>query len=1319
MAISYIGGVSEDSNTAALPSGSAAGDLAVVAAGRGNAAGPSKPDDWTAIGSVASGGSGGTAHGQIAGWKVLTASDITNNNVGTWTNAAQIIVGVYRGASSVNANSATGANGTSITLPARSGLAATSWQVGLGTHRSATDTLSRTATSYTTRSTSFTSTKAWLGDSNGTTTGIAQQSMTVNASSGNVGRTFEIVAAAAVYTLSCNNGSYSRLGIASNLQKSNIVLGSRGQYLLSGNNSYLLGSRLLLGSESSYSLIGYSSTLTYLGGSVTILTTSASSYSVAYQHVFFDVRSSSSGVGETWQGWGEWYVIRSNSIIHKEFKTLDFAWLGQNGDEVWVRYVDKEGNFGDWVTYTFSVSSSYSYTQYVDFVSGVDVVNDGTTSSTPVKTIAQAKANIAANLVTDGVHVVWVKEGQTHSCTTASAWAGSDATAACVHFRRWGNSTTRPLMTWTDVSAFICGKRQSVCIEGIDLDGGYVTGFGVALSFERTGAGTRNSLNCWIIDSNIDDFWTAIKGEDALINGSNRETSTNQFLHLENVIFNTQREYHVYGLNYGRQMSLRNVLLGPHQGGWVNPFRVGSWSDFYLEDVILSGNHNGSIRFPTYTGLSAATKRGSVQRLDLRGVAPSLNGVSFTQSDGDGIGYISDIRFVGSRFDLSTVRFGLNTVSGTNSVDVSRFQVWDCSLQGAIVLVAQANGGLYSGIDISHCGFLGIDWAGDNLGLGLPGPEDKYIQSGIVFHSNFGYWPQTGSDDTRSLVSATGLTRSQLASKFSFCDYNLLGKVDSQTLYFAVHQDSPWFSNLSTWQGATIHDDHSVSTVSTTLNLTSNGLAGLIDLRQTGNVSLTNSGYPSSYWIDGDQYIKSGNPDIGPYEFLGSVYPDEPDFGGLLSYILTGQTVIYTLNGKTSILLKQNRLNSDRGTYNISGISSTLSRPVNKLTASSSSYTIDGKASTLLKDNRLSSLKGSYTITGKDSNLSLGRHLIASSTIYTINGISSTLARPARALSLDSSTYIVSGKSLTLLKQGKLELASATYILQGISNSMLRPRYLESSAANYTVTGKSSLLLRQNLLNCLYSQFTVIGITSSLIKASKLTGDKNTYTISSYSAGVFKNRFLDVLSAAISVSGVNSSLIKHNILSFDISSYVLNGSIALLSQQLSNSIIGAVGTYVISSTLSSLLKTSIVNCNSTNYSTNYISSSLLKSNLISCAKSQIITNGTVSILSKAWQLPQSSSLSITINSISSTLSKSNLISCGGSLLSVNSQNSNLSKAYLLTSNIGSYIISYPSSGLVKQIGLYTTPLNISINGSPANLVEVPITSGRNRIFLFF
>lgn len=197
MAISFVGFASANSTGVSLPGGSAAGDLAIVTTGRTNTAGSSIPGGWTDLG-VVSAGSGGTAHGQRTGWKILDATDISNNNVGTWSNASEIQVLVLRGALGVHPSdhSGTGTNGTTLSLPART-VATDNWTVGVGTHRSQTGTTLTNAsvTDYTTRSTGATSTRVWCGTAAGST---SARTITGLTSTGNVGRTMEVEVATAI-----------------------------------------------------------------------------------------------------------------------------------------------------------------------------------------------------------------------------------------------------------------------------------------------------------------------------------------------------------------------------------------------------------------------------------------------------------------------------------------------------------------------------------------------------------------------------------------------------------------------------------------------------------------------------------------------------------------------------------------------------------------------------------------------------------------------------------------------------------------------------------------------------------------------------------------------------------------------------------------------------------------------------------------------------------------------------------------------------------------------------------------------------------------
>ena len=89
--------------------------------------------------------------------------------------------------------------------------------------------------------------------------------------------------------------------------------------------------------------------------------------------------------------------------------------------------------------------------------------------------------------------------------------------------------------------------------------------------------------------------------------------------------------------------------------------------------------------------------------------------------------------------------------------------------------------------------------------------------------------------------------------------------------------------------------DNSSSTQSTTFNLTNNGLAGLVNARMssnTGDNQLIGTGYPHTYWVDGDGYVYGS--DAGPYEYGGSTLPDDPPLG-------TARSLFSSLAGKSPL----------------------------------------------------------------------------------------------------------------------------------------------------------------------------------------------------------------------------------------------------------------------------------------------------------------------------------------------------------------------------------------------------------------------------------
>jgi hypothetical protein len=108
---------------ASFPSGlptHQAGDLIIIFAYRdGDANAPTLPSGWNIIGS-ASGAGGSNKNSSVMAYRVATASGTAS---GTWTNATELVVQVYRGASSsspIGAQADGGSTGTTVTYPALS-----------------------------------------------------------------------------------------------------------------------------------------------------------------------------------------------------------------------------------------------------------------------------------------------------------------------------------------------------------------------------------------------------------------------------------------------------------------------------------------------------------------------------------------------------------------------------------------------------------------------------------------------------------------------------------------------------------------------------------------------------------------------------------------------------------------------------------------------------------------------------------------------------------------------------------------------------------------------------------------------------------------------------------------------------------------------------------------------------------------------------------------------------------------------------------------------------------------------------------------------
>jgi hypothetical protein len=192
MAISRISAHSAQANSVAITTPTI-GDVIVVFAHRdGSTTAPTLATGYTSAES-----SGANTNSAIVAWKI---SDGTETTSGTWTNATSVAVGIYRGvdpnipiAWNISALAAGGAASTSMayntfTLFRTDG---TSWVVGFGAHRTATDVGTNAPTGMASRSSA---TDIAIFDTGTAVSSWSTNSATVNANSGWRTYTLELIA---------------------------------------------------------------------------------------------------------------------------------------------------------------------------------------------------------------------------------------------------------------------------------------------------------------------------------------------------------------------------------------------------------------------------------------------------------------------------------------------------------------------------------------------------------------------------------------------------------------------------------------------------------------------------------------------------------------------------------------------------------------------------------------------------------------------------------------------------------------------------------------------------------------------------------------------------------------------------------------------------------------------------------------------------------------------------------------------------------------------------------------------------------------------
>jgi hypothetical protein len=620
--------------------------------------------------------------------------------------------------------------------------------------------------------------------------------------------------------------------------------------------------------------------------STTVVTTAASAYDVGLRHYHLDVRGSAATDGDVTDGWGEWWVVEDGEIVagEEEFLVLDFAPIAFAGVDrrAYVRFVDRAGNAGEFVEVVLTAEGAATFVQYVD--TGGSNGNAGTSSGSPVQTIAQAFANVDAQALDDGeVAVIYLRRGQTHSYSATVH--SPQNTRQVLYVLDAYDSGARPKIDGpgSNTAFLSMGAMESVHLRSVEWDG---NGDGEMVVSARTTGSRTGGLNLMLHDSRAHNGRTGVRIQDSSVTAANRGDGRVDFFAIVDSTLETCSEYQVY-----QEAGLRRVLIDGYTSGadasnseaGQNIFRVQKWQNVFARDWTATPTNNASLRLGTIPAESASSADffglASFVRVTVNGVDNFQNSIVWSHDGtplGGDRGYLRDARLVACRLNRATFK-----VDGDITVD--RLQFWNCELADSFFEIGKNTStlGMLNSVEILDC----ASSAGRNF-VRIQNPsaqiaDDAFTLLGNVYHS-------TDSDGSnRSLIYADigggNLLAADLVRVLGACDYNHLGSTSGTHALLASFGDSPWARNLSSWQGATSFDDNSTSAVSTaTMGFVDIGTsgAGFVDADFHAASASLGAGWPRAYSIDADGHLRGGTPDAGPYQFGATATPDEPDLGG-------------------------------------------------------------------------------------------------------------------------------------------------------------------------------------------------------------------------------------------------------------------------------------------------------------------------------------------------------------------------------------------------------------------------------------------------------
>lgn len=630
----------------------------------------------------------------------------------------------------------------------------------------------------------------------------------------------------------------------------------------------------------------------------TTLSTDVSAYAVGRQHGHFDVRGSTPTTGAMTDrdALGYWRVADSGgSFVRRTDGTVDFGWLGEDGDTVYGKAVDRAGNAGDWESYDFTVAANTA----ADVVYYVDNTNtSGTgTEGDPFETVAEARSAMNTNLGDGEVGVIFIKEGQTHTLT-AAAWSGGDSLARCVRFVRWGTASTKPIMRWSaGTGAFVAYRTESIHVEDITIEGavGSYAGteaFAVAVTRSGGASGDREPFNLMFVDCDFRYWATGVYIDEFTLTQSDRDSGVFDFVAVQGCTFTDldgpNSVYCMLGWKWARYWLIRDITIGDTATDTqiVRLYYLGEG----LADGITDTDDVELGRFRIICG-PATDADGGWRRNTWMNVNRTNDGEPFGGGDLSiecdagvaGVGYMTDTRFLNFMTTSGLVETKVNDAAN-NGVECERVDFINVICRGFQFNTSSEAGNVHQSIRLRNCAV--VRHYQDGGFMQMTSAESAYADGCFEVHGCVVYWPMTDNFDGNGVfINAPNMTRSDLAAKFTACDYNHAGKVDADAIDWAYHSDSPFVSNLSAWQSATSLDGNSVVSNSTTYSFTDDGetASSGMDLTLTNDTGpLSGAGYPlpSGVGLDFNGYLRDAStPDAGPFEYGASTQPDDPSLG--------------------------------------------------------------------------------------------------------------------------------------------------------------------------------------------------------------------------------------------------------------------------------------------------------------------------------------------------------------------------------------------------------------------------------------------------------